>query len=110
MHWLLNFLGILIFFINRFFDRKKQTEPFNWKFWLADNWQEASTSLLLNLSFMLLITKAINTGEIVTILQKLPFWLTLFGIPGVCFALGAGLSWSLYEMFKSKKDSLIPKP
>ena len=110
MNWLLNLIGILIFFINRFWNRTNKVVAFDWKYWLSDNFQEMATTLLLNLAFMLLIGKAIKTGSIEALLLKLPEWVTFLGVPGICFGLGAGLSWSLYELFKSKKDNIIPKP
>jgi len=106
MNVLLNILGIFIFFINRFFGRKDESTPFSLKIWLSENWQEALTTIFLNAALMLLLINAINNGSIVTLLMKLPDWLTLLGIPGISFALGAGLSWTLYELFKSKKDSI----
>jgi len=110
MNWILNLIGILIFFLNRFFKKDDKTSVFNWNFWFRDNYQEMITTVLLNLAFMLLINQAIKTDSIEALLAKLPEWLTFLGLPGICFALGAGLSWTLYELFKSKKENLVIKP
>jgi hypothetical protein len=110
MIWLLNFIGILIFFINRFFKREDSSTSFDLKFWILDNFQEMSTTLLLNLAFMLLIQLAIKQNSIEVLFAKLPEWLTFLGLPGICFSLGAGLSWTLYELFQSKKNNIVPKP
>lgn len=109
MNWLsivLNVIGIAIFFINRFFGRKDKSVPADAGYWMRDNWQEASTTLLLNAAFMLILFQLTKTNSIETLFAKLPDWVTFLGVPGICFALGLGLSWTLYELFKSKKDSV----
>ncbi len=106
MNWLLNFIGILIFFINRFFGKTDKATTFNWKYWLKDNWQEGSTTLLLNIAFMLMIHFAMDEASVTALLAKLPDWLTFLGIPGICFILGAGASWGVYELFKAKVSTI----
>lgn len=101
MNWLLNFLSIIVFFINRFWFRKKQTLAFDPNFWLKDNWPELTMTLLLNLIFMLLI----GTEEATAALDKLPTaiaWIYFFGKPGLSAALGLGLSWAAYMLFNRK--------
>jgi len=106
MNWILNFLGISIFFINRFKQRTHKTVSFKLKYWITDNFQEMATTLLLNLALMLILSENIKDGTLEPILAKLPEWVTILGVPGICFGLGAGLSWLLYELFRRKiKDA-----
>jgi hypothetical protein len=106
MNWLLNLIGVLIFFINRFNKRTKKTVAFSLRFWITDNFQEMATTLLLNLALMIILQININEGTLDLLLAKLPAWVNLLGVPGICFALGAGLSWLLYELFRKKvKDA-----
>lgn len=102
MNWVLNFLGILIFFINRFKQRTRKTVSFKLKYWISDNIQEMATTLLLNLALMIILEQNIKTGTIDKLLLKLPEWVAILGIPGISFGLGAGLSWLLYELFRRK--------
>lgn len=102
MNWILNLLGVLIFFINRFKRRTHKTEPFSFKYWIMDNFQEMATTLLLNLALMIILDMNIKSGSLDVLLAKLPEWVTLLGVPGICFGLGAGLSWLLYELFRKK--------
>ena len=104
MNYLLNFLSILVFFINRFFFRKSITAP-SFSFWLADNWPELSMTLLLNLICMLLM----GTNEATIALESLPAWIAwiyIFGKPGLSVAIGLGLSWAAYGLVNSKLNNL----
>ena len=105
MNWILNLLGILIFFINRFKQRTHKTVSFKFKYWIGDNFQEMATTLLLNLALMLILQMNIKNGTIDTLLAKLPEWVSILGVPGICFGLGAGLSWLFYELFRKKIKS-----
>lgn len=101
MNWLLNFLSIIVFFINRFWFRKKQATSFNLNFWLRNNWPETVIILLLNLIFMLLI----GTAEAAKALENLPAaiaWIYFFGKPGISVVLGLGLSWAAYGLINRK--------
>ena len=50
----LNLIGILIFFINRYANRTKKTIGFSLKFWLKDNWPEVSSTLLFDLALIVI--------------------------------------------------------
>jgi len=104
MNWILNLIGILIFFINRYYNRAKRTIAFSFKFWLRDNFQELSTTLLLNLAFMILLH--MKDAPVENLLAKLPVWVAIMGVPGLSFALGLGASWFIYKLFwKKLKDA-----
>jgi hypothetical protein len=106
MNWLLNLIGIMIYFINRYAKRTKRTIAFSFKFWLRDNWAELVPVLLLNLALMIIIHLPDSAELIEKAFAKLPEWVSILGIPGVCFGLGLGLSSLFYEIFKKKvKDA-----
>ena len=97
---ILNAIGILIFFINRFSGRKSKTKKFSLGFWLRDNFQELSTTLLLNVAFMIILN--MKGGSVETLILKLPVWLQDIGIPGLCFVFGLGFSHVIYQMYLKK--------
>jgi hypothetical protein len=44
INWILNIIGMLIYFIQRYAGRRNKTK-FSFKFWLNDNWPELVTSI-----------------------------------------------------------------
>jgi drug/metabolite transporter (DMT)-like permease len=118
MSWLLNIglnaLGVALFFTDRFWGRIDKTKEFDWKFWLKDNGQEMTMTALLNASLVLLLYQSVKTESISTLLSNAPDWVSFIGIPGLCLALGAGFSWTVYSLFKSKskdiEDKLVVQP
>lgn len=106
MNWILNLIGVLIFFINRFNKRSKKTVAFSFKFWVTDNFQEMASTLLVNLALMIILQENIKDGTLPELLAKFPEWVSILGVPGICLGLGAGFSWLLYELFRKKvKDA-----
>ncbi len=101
---ILNVIGILIYFVNRYDKRAKKTTGFNFKFWINDNFQEVITTLLMNTGLMILLN--MENPAIEKIILKLPEGFAEIGIPGLCFALGLGLSGVVYSMYKSKANKL----
>jgi hypothetical protein len=102
MNWLLNMIGILIYFINRYANRTKKTVAFNIKFWIRDNWPEFTTVILSDIALMILL---LGEGTLVNfddLLGKLPFGLSVAGEPLLAFLLGLGLSSLFYKFFKHK--------
>lgn len=105
MKWFLNFLGIAIYFINRFANRKQKTD-FYFNFWLKDNWPEVSTVILLDIALMILLLGEGTSVNFDDLLSKLPFGLKIAGEPLLAFLLGLGLSSLFYTLFKRKvKDA-----
>jgi hypothetical protein len=110
MNWLinigLNLIGTWLFFTDRYLGRTDKTKKFDWKFWWRSNNQEIITTALLNTAFMLIIYQSVQTDNADTLLTGLPNWVSMFGVPGICFGLGAGFSWTIYELFKSKRKDV----
>ena len=100
--WILNIIGILIYFINKYAGRRNKTK-FSFKFWFADNWPELVSTLLLNIALMLLLLQPETTINIDGWLaQNVPFGLAIAVKPLFAFLLGLGLSSFLYGMFRRK--------
>ncbi|HPF93328.1 MAG TPA: hypothetical protein PLV65_05310 [Tenuifilaceae bacterium] len=100
--WILNLIGILIYFISKYANRRNATK-FSVKFWFADNWPELISTLLLNIALMLLLLQpetTINLDE--WLASNVPFGLSVAVKPLFAFLLGLGLSSFLYKMFKNK--------
>lgn len=102
MNWLLNFLGVLIYFINRYANRTKKTVPFSFKYWVADNWPEVSTVVLIDIALMILLLGPGTEVNFDDLFSKLPFGLKIAGEPFLAFLLGLGLSALFYAIFKRK--------
>jgi hypothetical protein len=106
MKVLLNVIGILIYFINRFNKRSKKTIGFDLKFWLNDNGPEMATIILLDIALMILLFSPGTEINFDDLFSKLPFGLKLPADMLMSFLLGLGLSSLFYTLFKKKiKDS-----
>lgn len=106
MNWLLNIIGILVYFINRFANRTNKTAAFSLKYWLKDNWPELSTVLLIDLALMLIINSPGTEINFDEIFSKLPFGIKVAGDLFFSFLLGLGLAALFYSIFKKKvKDA-----
>ena len=102
VNWILNIIGMLIYFIQRYAGRRNKTK-FNFKFWLNDNWPELVTSVLFNVALMLLLMQPETNINIDDWLKaNVPFALQIAIKPLFSLLLGLGLSALLYGMFKKK--------
>ena len=102
VNWILNLIGVMVYFINKYANRKNKTK-FNGKYWLNDNWPELATTLLINIALMLLLMQPetnINIDE--WLKDNVPFALQIAIKPLFSLLLGLGLSAFLYGMFKKK--------
>ena len=102
VNWILNLIGVMIYFINKYANRKNKTK-FNGKYWINDNWPELATTLLINIALMLLLMQPetnINIDE--WLKANVPFALQIAIKPLFSLLLGLGLSAFLYGMFKKK--------
>ena len=102
MNWILNIIGVAIFFINRYAKRKTKTVAFSFKYWLQDNWPEMATIILLDIALMILLLGQGTEVNFDDLLSKLPFGLKVAGEPFLAFLLGLGLSSAFYKIFKHK--------
>jgi len=105
MKIILNIIGILIFFLNRFSGRKDKTKAPSLAFWLKDNWGELTIIALFDVALMMLVFQGgleFNFEK----LTMLPDGIQLAGDGALCFIIGLILSWGAYvgyqKLFKSK--------
>jgi hypothetical protein len=101
-NWILNLLGITIYFLNRFNKRTNKTK-FSFKFWLNDNWNELLSTFLINVALMLLLMQPetnINIDELIK--EYIPFSVQFAIKPAFSFLLGLGLSSAFYSIFRQK--------
>lgn len=102
MKILLNIIGIMIFFINRYANRSKKAAAFSFEFWVKDNWPELSTVILLDIALMILLFHPGTEISFDKLFETLPFGLKVAGDLGMSFLLGLGLSAGFYSVFKKK--------
>ena len=103
INWILNGIGIVIYFLNRFGNRRTKTKP-NIKYWLADNYRELFTTLLFDLALMIIVMMPdvqVNFDKFIA--DNLPFGLVISPIVAkaiLSFLLGLGLSSLFYKYYK----------
>jgi len=103
MNWILNLIGIAVYFITRYANRKTKTTPFRWKFWLKNNGPEFLSTLLLNIALMLILSLSESVVDVEKMLNGiLPAWLMLAGKPTASLLLGLGISAGFYKLYKTK--------
>jgi len=97
---ILNFLGITIYYLNRFENRGDKSR-FNLAFWLKDNLIGLIIILLLDLSFMILLLHP-ETSDIFGRWVNTTVPIGVVAKPFLAFLLGLGLTGGLYELIKKK--------
>jgi len=104
MNWIINIIGILIYFNSRYIKRKNKSK-FNLKFWLKDNLPEFINTALFDLGCMLIITRPETQINISNFIVKYVPWLvvgdTIMKLI-ISFGLGLGLAALFYSIFKAK--------
>lgn len=104
--WILNILGIMIFFMVRYENRRVK-DNFNPWFWVKDNWVELLSTLLFNISLMIILMHpevAVDPQRIIE--RYVPFDVTVTGFAAkmlISFLLGLGFSAGLYSLIKRLK-------
>jgi len=102
MKILLNFLGILLYFLMRYNGRtNKETEP-DIKFWIKDNGVELLIITLFDVSLMLLLLKGGVVIDLNKYFPSLPDGVAFTGDLAICFMIGLVLSAGVYELIKTK--------
>jgi hypothetical protein len=100
MKILLNVLGVMLFFINRFAGRKDQTAPISVKFWLKDNWEQLICVTIVDVVLMLLVITGGLEFNFEKIAPMLPDGVKLIGDLALCFLVGAVFAWVTYVGYK----------
>lgn len=102
MKLLLNFLGILIYFLMRYINRTDQATKISIIYWVKDNWPEFLVITMFDLVLMILLLSGGLTIDLNKYLPSLPDGVAFVGDMAICFLIGLILSSAIYEMFKSK--------
>jgi hypothetical protein len=104
MKILLNFIGILIFFLNKFNGRKDKTTEPSIKFWFKDNWPELVIISLFDMALMILLVFGGLKLDFTKLLPSLPDGVTVAGDWAACFLIGLFLAWAFYALIKKKVE------
>lgn len=101
---ILNVIGILIYFINRYTKRNVKTIGFDVKYWLKDNAPELLSTALFDLALMILL---LNKDTMVNIDALIAEYVPFIGLqiavkPVMGFLIGLILAKAFYELFKTK--------
>ena len=99
MKVLLNLLGILIYFLNRFSGRRQKNKTFSLRFWLTDNWPEFTVILLVDISLMILLLSNDISFDMAAVL---PDWVVKTGDLTVSWVLGLGMASLVYNIIRKK--------
>ena len=102
MKILLNLLGVLIYFLNRFAGRRQKDKSFSIKFWMRDNWPEFTVILLVDISLMILF---LSNDISFDMASMLPEWVVKAGDLTAAWILGLGLSSFIYNVIRKKMKS-----
>ena len=100
---ILNFLGVMIYFLSRFSARKNQGR-FNPKFWLKDNWEELTIIGLVDISIMILL---LSNDISLTVTEFLPDWVASVGDLTIAWLLGLGLASVIYNIIQKKINTVV---
>ena len=106
MKIIMNILGILIYCLNRFANRRAKDKGFNLRFWINDNWPEFSVILLVDLSLLILF---LSNDISISAIEVLPSIVAQLGDLTVAWLLGLGLSSAIYGVIR-KKIRILSKP
>ena len=93
---LLNALGIILFYMERY-RKRRTTDKFSFKFWIVENWIEGAMTVIINAALLIILLQP-ETNLVEYAKTVLPVGLNVAVPHLTSFAMGLGLSWSLYEV------------
>jgi len=107
MNWLLNLIGIAVYFLTRLGNRRNK-DKLSSKKWINENWHELLTVLLFDIGCMLILTQPeaqVNLSNFIA--NYIPWLVVGEGIAKLImsFGLGLGLAALFYGIFRSKIKS-----
>ena len=105
MKIILNLLGILIYFLNRFINRRGKNKTFSITFWLKDNWPELLVVLLMDISLMILL---LTNDVTIDLAGFIPDWMVAPGDLTLVWLVGLGLASLVYTFIKKKFKTTTP--
>jgi hypothetical protein len=102
MKVLLNFLGIVLYFLLKYKGRTDKTLNFSHTFWLNDNWPESLSILIFDGVTMLLLLKGGLVIDLNKWIPALPDGVAFTGDLAISFLIGLLLAGAVYELFQTK--------
>lgn len=105
MNWVLNIIGVAIFFINRYGNRTVKSR-FNRNTWVRENWRPVVSMLLFDVALMILLLQPETQIGIDNLLKEyIPFVaLQVSAKLVVSFLIGLFFAAAFYKLFKKKKS------
>ena len=100
MKILLNIIGVIIFFLNRFVGRKDKNKELSISFWIKDNWGELLIIALFDLALMMLVFIGGIELNFEKIAPMLPEGMKIAGDGAMCFLIGLFLAWAFYRGYQ----------
>jgi hypothetical protein len=98
---IVNLLGIISFFLNRYDGRKDKVKEPSLKFWWNDNWAQLMNILVWDAILMtLLIFGGIKFD--LTQIEAVPKWLAVLGDAGISAGIGLFGAYAGYMMLRRK--------
>jgi len=102
MNYIMNILGIMLYFLVRYGNRTDKTVKFSGTFWLNDNWVETVGTFVVNIILMILMWKGQVTIDIEKVAPWMPDGISFAGDMVVYCLIGGVISHLVYEAFKTK--------
>ena len=102
VNWLLALLGIAIYFMVRYAN-KKDTKNFSFVFWVKDNWPEFVISGLATIALMIVFMDPESKFDFSEIFSKVPYLVSLPATKVISLFVGYGNSALFYTLFRTKK-------
>ena len=100
MKILLNIIGILIFFLNRFAGRTDKTTKPSIGYWFRDNWCELLIVALFDTALMILVILGGLEFNFEKIAPMLPDGVKIAGDLALCLLVGLVFAWVTYVGYK----------
>ena len=102
MKVILNFLGIVLYFLLKYKSRADKATNFSYTFWKNDNWPESLAILIFDGVLMILLLKGGLVIDLNKWIPSLPDGIAFVGDLSICFLIGLILAGGVYELFKTK--------
>lgn len=102
INWILAAIGLGIYYIGRYSNRKNKTK-FSLLFWLDDNWPELVTSTLATIALMVIFLDKDAAFDFQSMLDSVPFIKSLPSEKLVSLTIGYLNSMIFYKLMKQKK-------
>jgi hypothetical protein len=97
MNWIVNILGIALYFLIRYGNRTDKSIKFSGTFWLNDNWIETVSTIVINALLMIIFSYNGFSIDYEKLVPALPDWVSITGDLVTYAVIGLLLSHLAYE-------------